>query len=102
VALNSTLATEAFGVGKKVLFVNSVDEEWLRPVDDVGVWYIAGPSYATFSSRISELLEMDIGDYLNRASVARTKAYSFDPIRPAHVQIRERLLELVGSGEALN
>ena len=97
VAINSTLATESFGVGQKVLFVNPFGEEWLQPTDYVGLWYLSKPNYESFSERVSLLINMDIDAYLDEVDVARKYAVSFDAELPAHVVIRERLLHLINA-----
>ena len=67
VALNSTMASETFGMGLKVLFVNPHDEKWLQPTTNDGVWYLSKPSYESFSMRVEGLLEMSQDEYLFNA-----------------------------------
>lgn len=97
IALNSTLATEAFGQGLKVLFLNPFGEEWLSPTNRVGPWCLSKPSYEAFSARVTYLLEMSMEDYLNEAREEMRNVMSYDLTRPAHVIIRDRLLEIVGN-----
>lgn len=98
IALNSTLLSEAFGAGRKVLFVNPFHEERLIPIESVGPWNLSTPDYEGFRERVNELLTMDMEAYLSAASAAMEDSMSFHRDRPAHVIIRERLLELTGHG----
>lgn len=95
IAINSTLASEAFGAGLKILFVNPFGEEWLQPTATVGSWYLSEPSYEEFSERVGELLRMELNTYLTEASSEMKNTMSFNPDRPAHVVIRERLIQLI-------
>lgn len=95
IALNSTLLSEAFGAGKKVLFVNPFNEERLIPTDIEGPWRINAPTYEAFRDRVIELLQMDMEKYQTMAGAAMADSMVFNRDRPAHVVIRERLLELV-------
>lgn len=95
IAINSTLASEAFGAGLKILFVNPFGEEWLQPTATVGSWYLSEPSYEEFSERVGELLRMEVNTYLTEASSEMKNTMSFNPGRPAHVVIRERLIQLI-------
>ena len=94
VAINSTLATEAFGAGLKVLFVNPLGEDWLQPMDNIGLWYLSEPDYETFAERIDTLLNQSIEDYRNVAGSEMKRSMVYHSERPAHKIIRDRLLEL--------
>lgn len=101
VGLNSTLLSEAFGAGRKVLFVNPFNEEHLIPTEQDGPWRLSEPSYEMFRDRVAELLHMDASTYQIAASTAMVDAMSYDFDHPAHGVIRRRLLELVGRGSRL-
>lgn len=96
VAINSTLATEAFGAGMKVLFVNPLGEDRLQPTDNIGPWYLSEPDYETFAERVDTLLSQSIEDYRNVAGSEMKRTMVYYPERPAHKIIRNRLLELTG------
>jgi surface carbohydrate biosynthesis protein len=96
VAINSTLATESFGVGLKVLFVNPFGEEWLKPTSSNGCWYLSEPDYDAFSGRASYLLNMKFEEYLDEANMEMKNVLSFNPERPAHKVIRDRVLQIIG------
>lgn len=96
VAINSTLATESFGTGLKVLFVNPFGEEWLKPTSSEGPWYISEPDYEKFSDYAAELLSMEFDTYLKEASMEMKNVMSYDLDRPAHLVIRKRLSQIVG------
>ena len=96
VSINSTLATEAFGAGMKVLFVNPLGKDRLQPTDNMGLWYLSEPDYETFAKRVDTLLGQSIEDYRNVAGSEMKRTMVYDPERPAHKIIRDRLLELTG------
>lgn len=96
IGLNSTLLSEALGAGRKVLFINPFNEEHLIPTEQDGLWRLSEPSYEVFRDRVVELLRMDIGIYRNAAHEAIEDSMSYDFDQPAHMVIRQRLLELVG------
>mgnify|MGYP000152542445 CR=1 FL=1 len=95
ISLNSTLGTEAFGAGLKTLFVNPLSEEWLKPTRKLGVWCIDGTNYDHFSERTSELLNMNIKEYLECSLEERNYSMSYDFDEPLHKRLRARLLEIV-------
>jgi len=95
ISVNSTLGTEAFGAGLKTLFVNPLSEEWLKPTRKSGVWSIDGTNYDHFSERISELLNMNIKEYLECSLEERNYSMSYDFDEPMNKQLRARLLEIV-------
>lgn len=95
IAINSTLASEVFGVGLKVLFVNPFGEEWLQPTKNVGLWYLPEPNYIAFARRVDALLKMSKDEYISVAGSEMKNTYSFNPDMPAHKVIRERLLSFV-------
>jgi hypothetical protein len=95
IGLNSTLLSEAFGAGRKVLFVNPFNEEHMEPTEQDGLWRLSEPSYERFRDRVAELLHMDIDTYQIAANEAMADSMPYVFNRPAHIVIRERLLELV-------
>jgi hypothetical protein len=95
IAINSTLASELFGAGLKILFVNPFGEEWLQPTKNAGSWYLSAPSYDVFSERVGQLLKMKLDAYVAEAGSEIKNTVSFNPDRPAHVVIRERLMQIV-------
>ncbi len=95
-ATNSTLATEAFGAGLKVLFVNPFGEDWLQPTDNMGPWYLSEPDYKAFAERVDTLLNQNIEDYRNVAGSEMKRSMAYHPERPAHKVIRDRLLQITG------
>lgn len=97
IAINSTLASEVFGAGLKVLFVNPFGEEWLQPTSNVGSWYLSKPNYEMFSERVGALLKMELDVYLAEADAEMKNTVSFNPDRPAHLVIRERLQQIVSN-----
>lgn len=94
IALNSTLATEMFGAGHKVLFINPLHEEWLKPVND-GPWYFSGNNYQEFKERISFILEIDNKEYLSLASIEMKYIMNFNPQKLPHKLIRKRINEIL-------
>jgi surface carbohydrate biosynthesis protein len=96
IAINSTLATESFGAGLKVLFVNPFGEKWLKPTSSEGPWNISAPDYEKFSDYATKLLNMEMDVYHQKASSEMKNVVSYDFKNPAHKVIRKRLLQLVG------
>jgi len=94
ITVNSTLGVESFGAGKKVLFMNPHRSEFLQPVAE-GVWTFREKSYDVFEDRVDTLLAMSNEAFSRIARREMRNVYTFDPERPAHKVIRERLLELV-------
>ena len=97
VAINSTMASETFGMGLKVLFVNPLDETWLQPTTNNGVWYLSKPSYESFCARVDRLLEMPQDEYMFNSEKEMNYIMSYDRNRPAHVVIRDRILEIINN-----
>ncbi len=95
VAINSTLSTESFGSGQKVLFVNPFDEKWLIPTSSIGSWYLNKADYKSFSTSASRLLDMSNDEYLDEAKSEMKNVISLDLNRPPHQVIRNRLLEIL-------
>lgn len=94
-ALNSTLASEVFGVGIKVLFVNPFGERYLKPTSQDGIWCLSEPTYEDFSGRVTEVLDMENDEYIriSKKEMQNVMSYNFD--FPAHKVIRERLIQLI-------
>lgn len=97
IALNSTLASETFGMGMKVLFVNPFDEQWLKPTDNSGIWYLSESDYDSFSARTGQLLNMSQDEYLANAGSEMKDVMSYKYNRPAHLVIRERILKVISN-----
>lgn len=97
-ALNSTLASEAFGAQYKVLFVNPLGEDWLKPVEIVGDWYLDSPTQAVFSNRIDSLLNMDTEQYTHRAAISANYSMSYDFSLPLHDVLYRRLKNISVGG----
>jgi surface carbohydrate biosynthesis protein len=97
ISLHSTLALESFGMGLKVLFVNTIGEDWLRATTDMGIWYLSKPDYQLFCSRVEQLLDMSQDEYLVSAKKEMKYVMLFDHNRPAHVVIRDRVLDIIGT-----
>ncbi len=95
ISVNSTVRLEAFGAGLKTLFVNPLSEEWLKPTRKSGVWSVDGTNYDHFSERTSELLNMNIKEYLECSLEERNYSMSYDFDKPMNKQLRARLLEIV-------
>lgn len=97
ITLNSTLGLEAFGAGKKVLFMNPFSEDWLNYSSGDGIWSLREASYGAFKKRMDLLLAMDAKEFCKLAqdTMRSTMAWSSD--HPAHEVIRSRVLEIVNS-----
>jgi len=94
-ALNSTVASEVFGGGIKVLFVNPFGERYLKPTSQDGIWCLSEPTYEDFSGRVTEVLDMENDEYIriSKKEMQNVMSYNFD--FPAHKVIRERLIQLI-------
>ena len=94
IALNSTLATEMFGAGKKVLFINPFDEQWLKPVKE-GIWYCTGTDTDTISRKINYLLDLNQNNYISKSSNEMKYIMNFDSSNLAYETISKRVNAVV-------
>jgi len=90
---NSSLAVEMFAAGRKVLFTPS--SAMFQQTDSIGCWHLSNPSYEVFSERVDDLLQMNVKGYQLQAKAEMENIMTYNPKRPPHKIIRERLLELI-------
>lgn len=95
VSLSSAAAYEAVGWGKKVYFCNFTGTP-ARDCPKPGLWSIESPDFPLFESRLDHLLALDQVEFERLTVETRRYLMNFDPKRPAHRAIRERLLECLG------
>jgi len=95
-SLSSAAAYEAVGWGKKVFFCNFTGTP-ARDCPKTGFWSVESPDYPLFESKLDHLLAMDQGEFEKLTDETRRYLMNFDPRRPAHRIIRERLLECLGA-----
>lgn len=96
IAINSTLASEMFGMGRKVLFLNPFAEKWLKPSPTAGIWYLPDSSYEKFYDRVSLLLFMKYKDYIKEAKTEMEYTMSYGDV-PAHILVSERIKNILNS-----
>ena len=97
IAINSTLATESFGAGMKVLFVNPFKENWLKPTSNSGIWYFSGDNYFEFEGRINNLMKMSQKSYLNECCKEMKRSVDYDYENTLGNKLRKRLLQLTNN-----
>jgi hypothetical protein len=91
IALNSTCAFEAFGWGNKVLFCNlSGDDFYQTPLPDI--CSMNQNEYTVFKNKLNSLRELNMNDYKERTEVQAQYIMNYDPEKPAHIKIREKIL----------
>jgi len=95
VAINSTLATESFGAGMKVLFVNPFNERWLKPTTNSGIWYFTGKDFSSFASRLNNLIDMNLKSYQQQSYDEMKRSVNYDFKKPLSKILRKRLLKLI-------
>lgn len=95
VSLSSAAAYEAVGWGKKVFFCNFTGTD-ARDCPRKGFWSLETPDYAEFRTRLDALRAMPAGEFERRAGADMRYLMAFDPARPAHVAVRQRVLEALG------
>lgn len=95
VSFCSTAGVEAFGWGARALFCNlSGDPGFDFPRE--GPWRITDGEADEFASRLDELLAMEDAAYRQASAEAAHYVMAYDPLRPAHVVVRERVLSGAG------
>ncbi|MBI4669570.1 MAG: hypothetical protein HY747_10400 [Elusimicrobia bacterium] len=94
IAQYSAAAYEAAGWGKKVFFCNFTGIEF-RDCPAPGFWSISNPDYSDFERKLDALLAMDQGDFERQAEESMKYFMNFDPAKPAHRVIRERILKIL-------
>lgn len=90
----STLALEAFGAGEKVLFVNPLGLEHLKPLDITGDWYISNPNQQVFNSAIDKILNSEKNKFCDLSGNSSKYVMSYDFNRPLEFIVRDRLKNL--------
>lgn len=103
VSLYSTIGFEAMSWGKKVLFclygftkVYKISSDRYASDTDMLTWSLESPEYEAFSSRLDELVKMELPDYLNQVAEATSYIISGSSGKPAHVYVREKILAELG------
>jgi len=91
VSLSSAAAYEAVGWGKKVFFCNFTGTP-ARDCPKPGFWSMESPDFPLFEGKLDRLLAMDQGEFERLTVETRRYLMNFDPKRPAHRAVRERLL----------
>jgi surface carbohydrate biosynthesis protein len=94
VALNSTLLSEAFSRGKKVLWCNvSKDEHFEMP--EAGISYFEGSDYAAFKERALMLLKMPQDEYEEATGERARYISNYNPLSPPHEVIRTAVIKVL-------
>lgn len=91
IALNSTVLSEVFAWGRKVLWCNVPDDEHFE-MPEAGISYFHGSDYRAFKQRVLELLEMPQDRYKELAAKPARHINSFDPANPPHEIIRSIII----------
>lgn len=95
IGLNSTVLSEVFAWGQKVLWCNPTSDPHFE-MKCAGLCYFEGNNYLAFKRKILNILKMDLSMY--KQLTAKRAAYinNFDPREPSHLKIRHMV------GQALN
>lgn len=96
IALNSTMLSEAFSWGKKVLWCNVMEDEHFE-MPEAGISYFHGGDYAAFKARVLMLLKMSQDEY---EMATREKAHyicNFNPANPPHELIRTAVINALSN-----
>lgn len=109
VVMDSTVGLELLGWGMKVMFCNfSEDREWdlcggylpeslYREIEDIIV--CKKNNYEEFNSKLLLLMSMDVKKYRERILNISQYCMAYDFDRPAHIQIRDRIIEAIGGDD---
>ena len=100
VALSSAAAYEAVGWGKKVFFCNFTGVD-ARDCPRKGFWSLETSDYADFRARLDRLRAMPSDEFAREAGPHMRYLMAFDPERPAHAAVRERVLEALAAPPAV-
>jgi surface carbohydrate biosynthesis protein len=96
VALNSTLLSEAFSRGKKVLWCNvPKDEHYEMP--EAGISYFDGNDYAAFKERVLILLKMPQDEYEETTRERKRYINNYNPLSPPHEVIRTAVIKVLSN-----
>jgi surface carbohydrate biosynthesis protein len=88
---NSTLISEAIGMGKKVLRVDFMGSNDQNDYDQTIL--LKNPSYSELESRLNELLAEPYEDYRKRMKGYACYIMNYNPDCPAHEAIRKKIKE---------
>ncbi len=92
VALDSTLAREAFGWGAKVLFCNlSGDDIYTFPCP--GFWSVSELGYELFKNRLDHIISLSEEEYRSQTRESAAYVMNNDPQKPPQDYIRKLILE---------
>ena len=89
VGFNSTLISEAFGMGKKVLRIDFTGSDDFNDYDPIIL--LESPSYSVLKSRLNELLAEPYEDYKKRTKEYAAYIMNYDSDCPPHRFIREKI-----------
>ena len=89
VGFNSTLISEAFGMGKKVLRIDFTGSDDFNDYDPIIL--LKSPSYSVLKSRLNELLSEPYEDYKKRTKEYAAYIMNYDSDCPPHRFIREKI-----------
>ena len=95
VTFDSSAGREAFSWGKKTFFANYSGNP-ARNCISQGPWLLEGGGYEEFESALGSLREMNMNKYTEISQNVKTSMMRFDNMHPAHIVIREHILNLLG------
>lgn len=96
IGLISTLLSEAFSWGKKVLWCNVTEDEHFE-MPEAGISYFHGDDYAAFKERVLMLLNMPQADYEMDTRESARYISNYDPANPPHEVIRSAVIEALAN-----
>lgn len=99
VSASSAAAYEAAGWGRKVFFCNFTGTD-SRDCPRKGFWSIEAPDEAEFGRRLDRLLAMPGEEFRRLAGPDMRYLMNFDPARPAHAAVRERVTSVLAGARA--
>jgi surface carbohydrate biosynthesis protein len=89
VGFNSTLILEAFGIGRKVLLIDSSGTDDFTDYDPIIL--LKNPSYSELENRLNGLLVEPYEDYRRRTKEYASYVMNYNPDCPPHEYIRKKI-----------
>lgn len=96
IALNSTLLSEAFSWGKKVLWCNVTEDEHFE-MPEAGISYFHGGDYAAFKERMLMLLKMPQDEYEMATREKARYICNYNPANPPQEIVRSAIIKVLSN-----
>jgi hypothetical protein len=94
ISVNSTVLSECFSWGKKVLWCNTPNDEYFE-MPEAGLNYFHGENYELFKERVLTLLRMPQKEYVDSTREAAHYINNYDISNPPHEEMQAAIAKLL-------